>query len=54
MDHYAYTPITADPILLDLNGCKDWGVLHQRIHKTFGFPGYYGENWGAKGFLIRW
>lgn len=47
MDHYAYTPITTDPVLLNLDGCKDWGVLHQCIRKTFGFPDYYGENWDA-------
>ena len=43
MDHYAYTPITTDPVLLNLDGCKDWGALHQRIRKAFGFPDYYGE-----------
>lgn len=47
MNHYAYTPITTDPVLLNLTGCKDWGTLHQRIHEAFGFPDYYGENWDA-------
>lgn len=48
MDHCAYTLITTDPVLLNLTGCKDWGTLHQRIRKTFGFPpDYYGENWDA-------
>ena len=47
MDHCAYTLITTDPVLLNLTGCKDWGALHQRIRKTFGFPDYYGENWDA-------
>lgn len=47
MDHYAYTPITTDPVFLNLDGCKDWGTLHQRIRRTFGFPDYYGENWDA-------
>ena len=27
--------------------CRDWGTLHQRIRKAFGFPDYYGENWDA-------
>ena len=47
MSYYAYTPITDDPVVLDLTGCNDLGDLHQRIRKTFGFPGYYGENWDA-------
>lgn len=47
MNRNAYTPITADPVLLRLNGCRDWGTLHQRIRKAFGFPDYYGENWDA-------
>lgn len=47
MDHCAYTLITTDPVFLNLEGCKDWGTLHQRIHETFGFPDYYGENWDA-------
>lgn len=47
MNRNAYTPITADPVLLRLNSCKDWGGLHQRIRKTFGLPDYYGENWDA-------
>lgn len=44
MEHYTYIPITADPVVLNLDGCKDWGTLHQRIRETFGFPYYYGEN----------
>ncbi|MBS6457065.1 MAG: barstar family protein [Firmicutes bacterium] len=40
-------PITTDPVVLHLDGCKDWGALHRRIRKTFGFPDYYGENWDA-------
>ena len=44
MNYYAYTPITDDPIVLDLTDCQDWGDLHRRIRKTFGFPAYYGEN----------
>ena len=47
MNYYAYTPITDNPIVLDLTDCRDWGDLHQRIRKTFGFPAYYGENWDA-------
>lgn len=47
MNYYGYMPITTDPVLLNLDGCKDWGGLHQRIRKTFGFPDYYGENWDA-------
>ena len=47
MNHYAYTPIPTDPVFLSLNGCKNWGTLHQRIRKAFGFPDYYGENWDA-------
>lgn len=47
MNHYAYTPIPTDPVLLNLDDCKDWGALHQRIRKTFGFPDYCGENWDA-------
>ena len=47
MNHHAYTPITTDPVFLNLNGCKDWGTLHRRIRKAFGFPRYYGENWDA-------
>lgn len=47
MNRNAYTPITADPVLLRLNSCRDWGGLHQRIRKTFGLPDYYGENWDA-------
>ena len=47
MNRNAYTPITADPVLLRLNSCRDWGALHQRIRKAFGFPDYYGENWDA-------
>ena len=47
MNHYAYTPIPTDPVFLSLNGCRDWGTLHQRIRKAFGFPDYYGENWDA-------
>ena len=47
MNRNAYTPITADPVLLRLNSCRDWGTLHQRIRKAFGFPDYYGENWDA-------
>ena len=35
------------PVFLNLTGCKDWGTLHQRIRKTFGFSDYYGENWDA-------
>ena len=38
MNRNAYTPITADPVLLRLNSCRDWGTLHQRIRKAFGFP----------------
>ena len=29
MNRNAYTPITADPVLLRLNSCRDWGTLHQ-------------------------
>ena len=47
MNYYGYMPITTDPVLLNLDGCKDWGGLHQRIRKAFGFPDYYGENWDA-------
>ena len=47
MNRNAYTPITADPVLLRLNSCRDRGTLHQRIRKAFGFPDYYGENWDA-------
>ena len=47
MNYYGYMPITTDPVVLHLDGCKDWGALHQRIRKTFGFPDYYGENWDA-------
>ena len=47
MNRDTYTPMTTDPVLLDLEGCKDWGTLHRRIRKAFGFPGYYGENWDA-------
>ena len=47
MSYYAYTPITDDPVVLDLTGCNNLGDLHQRIRKTFGFPAYYGENWDA-------
>ena len=47
MSYYAYTPITDDPVVLDLTGCNDLGDLHQRIRKTFGFPGYYGADWDA-------
>lgn len=47
MNFYEYTPITGGTVLLDLEGCKDWGTLHRRIRKAFGFPGYYGENWDA-------
>ena len=47
MDRCAYTPITTDPIVLNLNGCRDWSTLHRRIRETFGFPDYYGENWDA-------
>ena len=47
MNHYAYTPIPTEPVFLSLNGCKNWGTLHQRIRKAFGFPDYYGENWDA-------
>ena len=47
MNYYAYTPITDGPIVLDLTDCQDWGDLHRRIRKTFGFPAYYGENWDA-------
>lgn len=47
MSYYAYTPITDDPIVLDLTGCTDRSDLHRRIRRTFGFPGYYGENWDA-------
>ena len=38
MNYYGYMPITTDPVLLNLDGCKDWGGLHQRIRKAFGFP----------------
>ena len=47
MNHCAFTPITDDPIVLNLNSCKDWGSLHDCIRETFGFPAYYGENWDA-------
>ena len=47
MNYYGYMPITTDPVVLHLDGCKDWGALHRRIRKTFGFPDYYGENWDA-------
>ena len=47
MNHDAYTPIAADPVILKLDGCKDWGTLHRRIREAFGFPDYYGENWDA-------
>ena len=47
MNYYGYMPITTDPLVLHLDGCKDWGALHRRIRKTFGFPDYYGENWDA-------
>ena len=43
MNYYAYTPIPTDPVILNLDGCRDWGTLHQRIRKAFGFPDYYGE-----------
>ena len=39
--HYSRPRFTA------LNSCGDWGTLHQRIRKAFGFPDYYGENWDA-------
>lgn len=47
MNYYGYMPITTDPVVLHLDGCKDWGALHRHIRKTFGFPDYYGENWDA-------
>lgn len=34
-------------IILDLNGCKYLGEIHQRIKETFGFPDFYGQNWSA-------
>ncbi len=53
MNRYAYTPITDDPIILDLTGCRDWGELHRRIRVAFGFPAYYGENWDAMWDCMR-
>ena len=53
MNYYAYTPITDDPIVLDLTGCQGWDDLHQRIRKAFGFPAYYGENWDAMWDCLR-
>lgn len=53
MNYYVYTPITDHPIVLDLTDCRDWGDLHQRIRKTFGFPAYYGENWDAMWDCLR-
>ena len=53
MSYYAYTPITDDPIVLDLTGCTDPDELHRRIRRTFGFPGYYGENWDAMWDCLR-
>lgn len=47
MNSCAFTPITDNPIVLNLEGCKDWGALHKCIRDTFGFPTYYGENWDA-------
>ena len=47
MNYYGYMPITTDPVVLHLDGCKDWGALHRRIRKTFGFPEYYWEKWDA-------
>ena len=31
MNYYGYMPITTDPVVLHLDGCKDWGALHQRL-----------------------
>ena len=53
MNYYGYMPITTDPVVLHLDGCKDWGALHRRIRKTFGLPDYYGENWDAFWDLLR-
>ena len=39
--HYSRPRFTAPEQL------QDWGTLHQRIRKAFGFPDYYGENWDA-------
>ncbi len=34
-------------IELDLNGCKYWYDLHERIRVAFDFPDWYGKNWDA-------
>ena len=38
---------------LDLNGCKTWQTLHQRVKDTFDFPDFYGQNWDAFYDLMR-
>lgn len=47
MNRNAYTPITAGPRFTAPEQLRDWGTLHQRIRKAFGFPTITGENWDA-------
>ena len=47
MSYSPYSPMTKEPFVLDLADCKEANDLHRRIRITFGFPGYYGENWDA-------
>lgn len=53
MNRTALTPISDNPIILMLQDCRDWGMLHDRIRKAFGFPTYYGENWDAMWDCLR-
>lgn len=53
MNRYAITPLAEDPVVLKLDDCADWAVLHERIRKTFGFPAYYGRNWDAMWDCLR-
>lgn len=43
----AFKPISENPIILDLGGCRYLGEIHLILKRKFGLPEYYGENWDA-------
>ncbi len=53
-DRYAFKTINENPIILDFNGCKYLGEIHQILKTKFGLPEYYGENWDALWDCLRY
>ncbi|MBQ2815831.1 MAG: barstar family protein [Clostridia bacterium] len=43
----SFKEVTENPIVLDFSACNRFRDVHSVLKEKFGFPDYYGKNWGA-------